>query len=93
MTVKFQIAGEEVEAVVDTEASASVVGKCLAYKLGIWKRARKVTVKEEDRSILVGNFVVTTSFQAIDSSLVLNKFAIDAEVLDIGNGVVILVLS
>ena len=44
MTVKVHLAGEEVEAVVDTGASASVVGKRLAPKLGIWKRAKKVKV-------------------------------------------------
>ena len=45
LTLKLHLAGEEVEAVVDTGASASVVGKCLARKLGIWKGARKVKVK------------------------------------------------
>ena len=41
----MQIAGEEVEAVVDTIVSASVVGKRLGHILGIWKRARKNMVK------------------------------------------------
>jgi len=34
-----------VEAVIDSAASAPVVGKRLAIKMGIWKRARKVNVK------------------------------------------------
>ena len=75
---------------VDTEASASVVGKRLARKLGIWKRARKIKVRQGDGSYLGGNVVVNTSFKVMDSSLVLGKFAMDAEVLDIGNRNVIL---
>ena len=77
----------------DTGASASVVGKRLALKLGIWKRARKVKVKQGDGSSLGGNFVVNTRFEVIDLSPVLDKFAMDAEVLDIGNRDVILGLS
>ena len=73
------------EAVVDTGASASVVGQRLACKLGIWKRARKIKVRQGDRSSLGGNFVVNTSFKVMDSSSVLGKFAMYAEVLHIGN--------
>ena len=87
------LAGEEVEAVVDTGASASVVGKCLACKLQIWKRARKVKVRQGDGSLVGGNFVVDTTFNVMDSSSVLGKFAMDIEVLDIGNRDVILGLS
>ena len=93
MTVKSYFAGEQVEAVVDTGASASVVGKRLAHKLGIWKRIRKVKVMQGDGSHLGGNFVVNTTFKVRDSSTVLGKFAMDAEVLDIGNRDVILGLS
>ena len=84
MTVKLHLAEEQVEAVVDTGASASVVGKRLARKLGIWKRVRKVKVRQGDGSFVGGNFVVNTSFNVRDSSWVLCKFAMDAEVLDIG---------
>ena len=84
---------EEVEAVVDTGASASVVGKRLARKLGIWKRARKVKVRQGDGSSLAGNFVVNTTCNVMDLSSVLGKFTMDAEVLDIGNRDVILGLS
>ena len=58
---------EEVEAVVDTEASTSVVGKRLARKLGIWKRARKVKIRQGDGSFLGGKFVVNTLFKVMDS--------------------------
>ena len=40
-----------------------------------------------------GNFVVNTTFKVMDSPSVLSKFAMDAEVLDIGNRDVILGLS
>ena len=77
----------------DTGATASVVGKRLARKLGIWKIARKVKVRQGDGNHLGGNFVVNTTCKVIDSSSVLGKFAMDAEVLDIANRDVILRLS
>ena len=40
-----------------------------------------------------GNFIVNTVFKVLDSSLVLGKFGMDAEVLDIRNRDVILGLS
>ena len=89
----MHLAGEEVEAVVDTGVSASVVGKRLGRTLGIWKRARKVKVRQGDGSSLGGNFVMNTTFKVMDSSSVLGKFAIDAKVLDIVNRDVILGLS
>ena len=70
-----------------------VVGKHLACKLGIWKMAKKVKVKQGDGSSLGGNFVVNARYKVMDSSLILGKFAMDAEVLDIGNRDVILGLS
>ena len=76
LTVKLHLASEEMEAVVDTVASASVVGKHLACKLEIWKRARKFKVRQRDRSSLGGNVVVNTSFKLIDSSSVLGKFVL-----------------
>ena len=93
MTVNLHLAVEEVPAVVDTGATDSVVGKRLRRKLGIWKQARKVKVSQEDGSSLGGNFVLNTTFKVMDSSLVLGKFAMDTEVLDIGNRDVILGLS
>ena len=93
MTVKLHLAEEEVEAVVDTGVSALVVGKHQACKLGIWKRARKVKVRQGDGSHLEENFVVNTMFKVIDSFSILGKLAMDAEVLDIGNRNVIFRLS
>ena len=93
LTAKLYLAGEEVEAVVDTGASASVVEKHLACKLEIWKRAKKVKVKQGDGSFLGANFVVNTTFKVIDFFLVLGKFATDTEVLDIGNRDMLLGLS
>ena len=39
----------------DSGASALIVGKRLACKLGVWKRARKVKVKQGDGTLLNGN--------------------------------------
>ena len=76
----------------DCAASAPVVGKRLAKKLGGWKRARKVNVKQGDGSRLSeGNFIVNTSFKVFDfvtsstSPTVLCTFPLDAEVCNIGN--------
>ena len=80
LTVKLHLAKEQVEAVVHTRASTSVVGKRLACKLGIWKRVRTVKVRQEDGSFLGRDFVIDTIFKVIDSSLVLYKFAVNAEV-------------
>ena len=77
-----------------------MVGKRLAKKLGVWKRARKVNVRQGDGSHLSGeNFVVNTSFEVFDlvpsptSPTGLGKSSLDAEVLDIGNKDCILGLS
>ena len=80
LTVKVHIAGEEVTAIVDSGASVLVIEKRLAWKVGIWKRANKVKVKQEDGSNLEGNFMVNTSVILRDSSLVLGKVSMDAEV-------------
>ena len=76
----------------DWAASAPPVGKWFAKKLRVWKRARKVNVRQGDGSHLsVGNFIVNTSFKLFDfvtsttSATVWRKFALDAEVLHIGN--------
>ena len=76
----------------DCAAGAPVVGKRFAKKLGVWKRARKVNVRQGDGSHLSGgNFIVNTWFKVFDfissptSATVLPKFSLDAEVLDIAN--------
>ena len=80
------------EAIVDSGASAPVVGERVAKKLGVWKRARKVRVKQGDGSHLSGgNFVINHWFQVFSSPGVsLGKFSLDAEVLDIGKKDVVL---
>ena len=50
-------------------------------------------VRQGDESHFEENFVVNTTFKVMDSSSVLGKFAMDAEVLNIGNTDVILGLS
>ena len=50
-------------------------------------------MKQGDGSSLVGKYIVNTSFEVYDSSSGLVKFAVDAEVLDIGNREIILGLS
>ena len=93
LTVKLYDAKEKVEAVVDTGASALVVGKHLAPKLGMWKVVQKVKVRQGDGSVLGENVVVNTLFKVKNTFLVIGKFAIDAKVLDIRNRHVILGLS
>ena len=77
-----------------------MVGKRLAKKLGLGKRARKVYVRQGNGSHLAGgNFILNTSFKVLDfvsspaSDTVLDNFALDAEVLNIGNKDCILGLS
>ena len=93
LTINLHLAGGEVEAVMDTGVSASVIDNCLARKLAIGKRARKVKVWQGDGSHLEGNFVVNTMYKVMDPSSVLGKFAMDVEVLYVGNSDVILGLS
>ena len=51
------------EAIVDSGASAPVVRERVGKKLGVWKRARKVRVKQGDGSHLSGgNFVINHWF-------------------------------
>ena len=79
----------------DSTASAPVVGKRLACRMGIWTRARRISVKQGDGSFLIGgNFIVDSSVKVFDSSqALLGKFSLDAEVLDIGKKDCILGLS
>jgi len=88
------IAGEEVDAVVDTGASAPVIGERIAKILGCWKRARKVKVRQGDGLTLAGGkYVVNTMFKGFSEGSLLGRFTLDAEVLDIGKRDVILGLS
>ena len=60
--------------------NTAVVGKRLACRLGMWKRARKVKGRQGDVSVWGGNFVAKTSFKVRVYSSVLGKFVVDAEV-------------
>jgi len=83
-----------VEAMIDSTASTPMVGKRLAIKMGIWKRARKVNLKQGDGSILSeGNYVVNSAFRVYCKGSLLGKFSLDMEVLDIEKKDVILGLS
>ena len=101
MTVPIQIAGTTVEAVVDCGATGPVVGRTVATRIGIWKRATKARIRQADRShIKGGKYVVNSSFiipGALEPQGVqgvsCNKFCLDAEVFDIGQKDVILGLS
>ena len=90
--VRMQLAVEAVEGIVDCVASALVVGKQLAKKLGVWKIALKVKISQRDDSYLSAeNFIVNTSFEVFDvvssptSPTVVGKFSLYAEVLHIEN--------
>jgi len=94
LTVRITIAGDEVEAVVDTGASGPVIGERIVKKLGCWKRARKVRVRQGDGSTLAGGkYVVNTTLKVFSEGSLLGRFTLDAEVLDIGKWDVILELS
>ena len=63
--VPITIAGTTVHAVIDTAASAPVVGKSIASKMGIWKRAKRVRVRQADQSkVRGGKYIVNSSFTA-----------------------------
>ena len=63
MTVPIQIAGTTVEAVIDSGATGPVVGRTVAIRMGIWKRATKARIRQADRShIRGGKYVVNSSF-------------------------------
>jgi len=93
LRVRIYIAEEEVEAVVDSGTSSPIVLNGLAYKLGICNSGRKIKVRQGDGRSLAGNFVGNTGFRILDSSSVVGKFLIDAEILYIRNWDVILSYS
>ena len=83
----------DVEAVIDPGATALVVGPKIAKRIGVWKGAKSIRVKQGDGSFMKGGkFVVNSqvSFTAIKHN---NQYPIDAEVLDIGHRDMIIGLS
>ena len=106
MVVPIIIAGQKVEAIIDCGASGPVVGRAIASRLGVWKRARKINVQQADKSKLRGGHYVINnvimipgaksindSAGTVDTKAVGNKFLLDAEVFDIGQKEVVLGLS
>ena len=82
-----------VEAVIDPSATAPVVGPKIAKRMGVWKRAKSIRVKQGDDSFMKGGkFVVNSqfSFTALKHN---NQYPIDAEVLNIGHRDMIIGLS
>ena len=71
---------EVVEKVLDAKASSELVSMRLAGKLGICNRTSKVLVRQRDLSFVKGNCITAASSKVMDSSFVLNKFMMDAEV-------------
>jgi len=64
--------------VVDTEASAPVIGERIARKLGCWKRTRKVKVRQGDGSTVAGGkYVVNTTFKVFSEGSLLGRFRLD----------------
>ena len=106
MAVPIIIAGQKVEAIIDCGASGPVVGRAIASRLGMWKRARKINVRQADKSKLRGGHYVindaimisgakdiSDSAGSINTKAVVNKFLLDAEVFNIGQKEVVLGLS
>ena len=83
----------DVEAVIDTGATAPVVGPKIAKWMGVWKWAKSIRVKQGDGSFMKGGkFVVNLQFffTVLKHN---NQYPIDAEVLDIGYRDMIIGLS
>ena len=76
------------------------MGRTIASRLGVWKRARKITVRQADKSKMRGgHYVINTSIvipgATTDGATTAfaNKFLLDAEVFDTGQKDVVLGLS
>src|SRR5258705_7910514 len=97
MAIPIIIVGQEVEAIVDCGASGLVVGRVIASRLGVWKRARKINVRQADKSKLRrGHYVINDSItipgatSTLDTNTITKKFSLDTEVFDIGQKEVVL---
>ena len=78
MMVRIHIIGEDVEAIIDSRESALVIGLRIAAKLGALKRARKVKVRQGDRSHLSKEkYMVKTLFSVFSSGDFPGKFPSD----------------
>jgi len=71
--------------VVNMGPNTPVMGERIAKKLGCWKRARKVRVRQGDRSTLAsGKYVVNIVFKVFSEGSLLGRFILDTEVFYIG---------
>ena len=94
LTVQILIAGEEVEAIVESSASAPVIESRIAKKLSVLKRARKVKVRQGDESYVSRRkYGVNTLISVSSCGDFVGKFPLDVEVLDIGKRAIVLSLS
>ena len=95
LTVPVKIAGIFINAIVDCGASGPVIGPKIAKRLGVWKRAKKINIQQGDGMTIKGGKYVANTHIWIKTreASELRKFALDAEVLDIGPRDAILDLS
>ena len=97
MAVPKIIAGQKVEAIIDCGALGLVVGRAIASHLGVWKRARKINVRQADKSklrgghyiindaiVILGAKSINDSAGTLNTKAVVNEFLLDAELFNIG---------
>ena len=73
----------EVEAIVDIRATTPVVGPKIAKCMGVWRRAKKIHIKQGDSlNMKGGKFVVNLRFSFLDKP---GEYPLDAKVFDIGH--------
>ena len=76
LTVPITVAETTVHSVIDIAASAPMVGKAIACKMGIYKRAKKVHVHQVDKTKVKGGKYVVNSFVTI-STMQLNPIQVN----------------
>ena len=82
----IQIAGTTVDVVINCGASGLVVGQTIACRMGIWKRARKINIRQADGTkIRSGHYMVNTSFIFLGTINGLNPITIESLNLNINN--------
>ena len=85
LTVPIRIAGMDIEALVDCGSSGSIVGPKIAKTLGVWKRAKKIKIRQGDGSTVKGgSFVVNTTF-TIPNTCAITAYENDHLKIDIPN--------
>ena len=62
MAVPIIITGQKVEAIIDCGASGPVVGRAIGSCLGVWKRARKISIRQANKSKLKeGHYIINNT--------------------------------